>query len=198
MNKKITLLRLSQLFITITCFASTAQAQISEVGVRVNLLSWATLSPGLGAEVMWNQRYLAAIDGSYGDFCLTSHRRELRMSSVGAEVRRYLDNDTSFQGLYFGAGTRWLKFNRQQKSHGKEGELWMAGLNAGYTLRICGSWSADATIGAGYVHRNYDRYEWYSPVGMYRKTGSKSSGTFGITAAAINIIYRFNANSFKK
>lgn len=73
-----------------------ATAQVKNIGLRTNLLSWAMASPALGVDVQWNNRWQATLDGHISlmsDDPDNGHARYLRVSGAGAEVRRYFETE---------------------------------------------------------------------------------------------------------
>ncbi|NDV59442.1 DUF3575 domain-containing protein [Bacteroides sp. 519] len=189
------------LFLTLFVCCATF-AQLSGVGIRSNLLTWAVGSPGIGVDLKWNKRYLAAVDGNFGDWKIGKDERRFRHSSVGMEVRRYFSDGTPcgvnpngdpYRGMYIGIDGRYHDVNNTWFGNNKEGRYITAGLVLGYTFRMIHSgWSVDAGIGAGYQHQDYTRFEWYPPVGMNRKIGEKTKNTFGLTHLSVSLTYTFN------
>lgn len=183
------------------CASITATAQVDGFGLRTNLLPWLSGSPGIGADISWNSRYLLAVDGNYGDWDINDDNRCIRHSSIGIELRRYLSNGTSmwanphgdaYRGMYLGVDGRYHLLNSNLFRTGKEGNLVTAGLVVGYTFRLQGRWTIDAGIGCGYIHKDYNTYEWYAPAGMNRRTGSVNKGVLGLTNLSVALVYRFN------
>jgi hypothetical protein len=79
---------------------------------------------------------------------------------------------------------------------GTHGDIWTAGLVGGYsfTLSRCGKkghWGVDALMGLGFIHKDYERYEWYEPVQMFRTTGSNVNNKFGLTTLELSLTYNF-------
>lgn len=184
---------------SITCALS---AQVDGLGLRTNLPSWLVLSPSLGADISWNGRYMAVVDGSYGNWDISeSSSNAIRLSSVGVEGRRYFSagngetwyNPTGgkYRGLYMGIDGRYIRFNTKLSKTNREGNMYTAGLLVGYTFHIRSNWVVDASIGAGYVHREYDRYKWYPPAEDYRGLGLRKIDGLGLTNLSVSLAYRF-------
>lgn len=185
---------------SLTCSLS---GQVEGVGVRSNLLSWAFLSPSIGADVSWNGRFMAVVDGSYGDWGVPSGSvYVVRLSSIGAEARRYFSRSGDecwynprggkYFGLYMGIDARYTRFDTRTPSKSYEGNMYTAGVLVGYTFHtLASNWVVDASIGAGYVHREYDSYKWYPPANDYRGLGLKKKKGPGLTNLSVSLAYRF-------
>lgn len=174
---------------------TAATAQIDGLGIRTNLLAWAIGSPGLGADISWNSRYLLAIDGNYGDWDIDPDDSRIRHTSYGIELRRYLSKADAYRGIYFGVDARFNLFNFTIGKPHKEGEATTVGLLAGYTFRMGKAWAVDAAIGAGYIHRDYNEFTYYPPVDMNRKTRVVTGNKFGLTHLRVALVYRFSLNN---
>lgn len=185
-----------------------ATAQIQNIGVRTNLLSWAVASPALGVDVQWNRRWQATLDGHISllsDDPDNGNARYLRMSGVGVEVRRYFQTEhystdiprtmnegLPFHGAYLALSARYLKFDHLLLTDtGREGIAYTAGATVGYTFFLPCRWTVDAAIGAGYVYKDYNRYKWYNPTHQNRLLGTKSTNSFGLTHAEVSLVYHF-------
>lgn len=198
MNKK-RLLYTTVLTATVLMAVATtsACAQSTTLGIRTNLLSWTVLSPSLGVDLQWGTRWQAGIDGSIG---LSSTNPDggtakyARISSIGAQVRRYIGASATHSGLFVGASARHMHVNYKLKKNGigREGSVNTIGITGGYTMKLGGAFSADAAIGAGYLHRYYNRYEWYVPQQQNRLVDRRNKGALGITHAELSLVYNFN------
>lgn len=187
---------------SLSLFAAVATtAQVDGFGLRTNLLPWAVGSPSLGIDMSWNRHYLLAIDGNYGDWKIGQGHERFRHSSAGIELRRYFSdgmanwanpNGGACKGMYLGIDGRYHWINNTLTDTGKEGNLVTAGLVVGYSFHLSGRWGIDAGIGAGYVHKDYNKYMWYPPAGMDRKTAEVNKGGFGLTHFNVALVYRFN------
>lgn len=204
--------------LVILCAACTvgsnrAQAQ-TRIDLRTNLLTWAVGSPGLGVSVGFGPRWQIGIDGSYGNWAVSHNSTAIRFSTAGAEARYYLQakkasgnaakagssaanigsstaNASAARGLYLGINARYSHFNDYITETGHEGDLLTAGILVGYTFTLGHPrWSLDASLGCGYVHRDYERYTWYPPAQDFLYRGSRTRNGFGLTNASVSIAYR--------
>ena len=171
-----------------------AVAQMENVGVRTNALTWIALSPSLGFDVQLDQQWQANFDLNI-PIVSAGHNR-IHMSGFGSEIRRYFG--PSYQGLYMGLGARYLKYNKQfNNDPGRDGKLMLLGLTGGYVFDIGKRWSIDTNIGLGYVQDDYSRYDWYNPRQENRLLYGNVSNRFGLTNAELSIVYHFCINGNK-
>ena len=172
------------------------------LSLRSNLLLWAFGSPSLGMDLTLGRRWQVGLDGSYGNWSL---------STAGLQLRRYFRPFTnrnsashpnrdiyisSSRGAYLGIDLRYTHFNEQlltAGTPGREGDLISAGILLGYSFALdpCGRWAIDAALALGYQHQNYDRYTWYAPAAQSRLLGTRTHDRFTLTALDVALVYRF-------
>ena len=189
MNYKIRTFFATLLFILVT---GSSFAQIHGIDLRSDLPSWGLLSPSMGADINLNQRWSIGINGSYAHWHIFNKGHFPRISIAEATIRRYGKGDATFKGFYWGAsiGMQWYDIN--PKNHkGWNGHNLAAGLLAGYTLPLSSNWAFDAGLGAGYLYRDYKRFQWYAPTHMHRISSIHRGSAFGITNLNISVIHRF-------
>lgn len=199
--------------------ALPAQAQEAEakhtvqLGLRTNLLTWAAGAPGIGIDLSIGNRWQVGVDGAYGNWDLSEDCEGVRIITAGVQLRRYfrpfgtkhtgrdvnrngvLEYTSNSRGWFLGVDARYTHYNEQffSSEGGTEGDAITGGLIGGYsfTLDKSGHWGVDALLGAGFVHKEYDKYSWYEPAQMNRITGSNEKNKFGITTAEVSITYKF-------
>lgn len=173
---------------------TAVQAQIENIGVRTNLVPLRMMSPSLGADIQIAGRWQASIDGHIS--LLNKDGDYLHIAGVGAEGRRYFNAASSgdlLYGPYIGVSTRYLKYNDQLLSTlGRDGWHYTAGVTGGYTFPMFSNFSFDLGLGLGYVHTDFERYEYYAPHNENRLTGRKIKNSFGITQVELSVAYHFN------
>lgn len=101
-----------------------------------------------------------------------------------------------FNGHFFGLHSGYGEYNisgvripflkKSVKDHRYQGWATGLGISYGYSWLLGRRWNLEATVGAGYVYTNYDRYE-CATCGKFRGTGDRHY--FGPTKAGISIIY---------
>lgn len=168
-----------------------AQIKINGWGLRTSVPAWFVLSPSIGADISWNQRYRLALDASYGHGDAPKNDdKGVHLSSVGIEVRRYM-KPVAYSGFYLGADVRRLEFNYKLSSIGRDGWAITAGILAGYTFKLPASWGIDVSAGCGYIHSDYTRYRWYEPQKMNRFLNNRIRNTVGLTNLNVALHYGF-------
>lgn len=177
-----------------TVFYLTAQSQ--EVAVKTNLLGWATASPNIGAEVGIGRKSTLDIYGSFNPFTFGSHK-QWKHWLVQPEYRYWFCE--KFHGHFIGIhavggeyniGDVKLPFGVYSRTRDARYEGWGVGggISYGYQWILSRHWSLEGTIGAGYI---YSRYEKYPCADCGTKLDSGTKHYFGVTKAAINLIYVF-------
>lgn len=180
------------LFLLLTLTINKCPAQIQNIDLRSDLPSWILLSPSIGADINWNERWSAGVSGSYAHWHIFDKGHLPRISLAEATVRRYAKGNAAFKGIYLGAniGMQWYDIHPKNKK-GWNGHNLAAGVLAGYTLLLPSGWAFDAGIGAGYLYRDYKRFQWYAPVNMDRIASFHKGSAFGITHLSLSVIHRF-------
>ncbi len=172
-----------------------------DFAIKSNLLYDALLNVNLGAEMRVAPKWSLDLSGQV-NFWTLSHNRKWKNWLVQPEARywfceamgghfmaahllggEYNIGSLSLPDKFMGTNFKNLRDNRYQG--------WFAGVGIGYgyTWLLHKHWSLEAEIGAGYIYTRYDRFE--CP-GCGRKVESnKTDHYFGITKAAVNLIYVF-------
>ena len=196
-----------------------AQESVDEkklvVGLRTNLLTWTLGAPSIGVDVRFAQHWQVGVDVAYSDCVTDNDNPTVRIQTLGLQARRYfrpfgthhvgqdLDGDgvaytSDSRGWFVGLDARSTHFTDQffTSNDGTHGDISAVGLVGGYsfTLSRCGKkghWGVDALMGLGFIHKDYERYEWYEPVQMFRTTGSNVNNKFGLTTLELSLTYNF-------
>jgi len=162
------------------------------LGVKSNLLYWATTSPNFGVEFRVAPRW--TLEGTVGwNPWAFSGQRTLEHWLVKPEARYWFCRafEGGFLGMHllygqFDAGNLPM-FNRQAiYDHTYDGRGAGAGLTGGYHFPLGRRWGLELSAGAGYLYLDYDKYRCEACrdyVGHYRRNW------FGPTKAALNFIY---------
>lgn len=162
--------------------------------IKTNAFYWVTLTPNMGIEIGLGKKTTIDITGGYNPFEFKNNKK-LKHWLVQPELRWWLCE--RFNGHFFGIhvhggycnlGGVKLPFCMwpELKMHRYEGEFYGGGISYGYQWILGKRWNLDAEIGGGYVRFNYDKYQ-CPKCGEHR--GSGSNNYFGVTKAAVSIIY---------
>lgn len=182
------------IFFLAICWAG-GRAWAQDIGVKTNILYWATSTPNLGFEFGLGKRTTLDLTGGYNPWTLDREaNRKIRHWMVMPEFRYWLCE--RFNGHFFGVHSGYAFYNlsgvripfrgKSTKDHRYQGWATGLGLSYGYNWILGKRWNLEATLGFGYVYTNYDKYD-CATCGKFR--GSQDKHYFGPTKAGISIIY---------
>ncbi len=157
--------------------------------IKTNLAYAAATVANLGIEFGFGEHYSIDLPVIYSPYTVARNYR-LRFLVFQPEFRYWMDSP--MKGHFFGAHLHAGAFNisvdgknRYQSPDGFYG----AGISYGYMLPFARHWAAEFTIGAGYVHTQYDTY-YNIPNGARYEKGT-SYNYWGLTKAGIGLVYTF-------
>lgn len=186
------------LLIVLALTAFSAKSNAQNVGLKTNLLYWATTSPNLGIEIGLGGQTTLDILAGFNPFTF-SHSRKWKHWLVQPEFRYWTCE--RFNGHFLAAHLIGGGYNLCNLSafpfsiwEGLEGARYKGhalggGIAYGYAWMLGKHWNLEAEIGVGYAHSWYDRY-----TGEDYNQKSVSSGNknyWGITKLAISFVYLF-------
>ena len=152
--------------------------------LRANLLRWATLTPDLGVEWRICPSWGIAVNGSWTSWSWNDKDRRYALREVAPEIRYYMGEKKAW---YLGAMFKAGQFNYKLSETGKQGDLMGGGITAGYVLRLNNALSMDFSLGLGYIHADYDRYEVIDGVRVRRGSGIKN--WWGPVSAGVTLVW---------
>jgi hypothetical protein len=178
----------------------TMGVKAQNVAIKTNLLYDATATVNLGVEIglapkwtldisgnlnAWNLRedkrwkhWLAQPEARYW-FCDRFSRHFIGIHAIGGQYNvGGLKNNISFLGTPY----KNLTNNRYQ-GWGVGG-----GVAYGYAVLLGKSWNLEFELGVGYIYNNFDVFEC---TGCGRKVDTGTHHYFGLTKAAVNLVYLF-------
>ena len=170
-------------------------ARAQSAGVKTNLAHWAAAgTPNIGIEFSFNRKYTLEIGGGYNPFNF-SDTKKAKHWIVMPELRYWLCE--SFNGHFFGVHALAGEYNMggwdipigrlsKLKDYRYEGFAYGGGLSYGYQWILYPRWNFELNLGAGYVYLTYDKYPC---VKCGSKIGSNHKHYFGVTKAAVSLIY---------
>ena len=176
-------------------------AKAQEVALKTNLLSDAFLNPNLAAEVALAPRWTIDVSGQFNTWNL-SHDRKWKHWVVQPEIRYWFCD--RFAGHFVGAHLLGGQYNvggidipfsflgtdfKKLKDTRYQG--WFGGLGVayGYAWAIAEHWNLEGEIGLGWTYTRFDRFR-CSGCGK-KIEENKPHNYFGVTKAAINLVYLF-------
>ncbi|MCQ4875482.1 MULTISPECIES: DUF3575 domain-containing protein [Odoribacteraceae] len=166
-----------------------------KVAVKTNVLYWATTTPNLGVEFGLGKKTSLELFGGYNPWTLNKERnKKVKHYLIQPEFRYWLCE--RFQGHFFGVHAGFAEYNiggvrvpllpSHVKNNRYEGWAVLGGISYGYVWILGRRLNLEATIGAGYVFWDYDRYDCVK-CGDYH--GGNTKGRFNLTKAGITLVY---------
>lgn len=162
-----------------------AMAEQSPLSARANLLRWATLTPDLGIEWRIHPSVGIVMHGTWTSWTWDNKERRYAMWQATPELRYYMGKGK--QG-YIGGMCKVGEFNYKLATIGKQGNLIAGGITGGYMLRLNKSFALDFSLGAGYIHVDYDKYEVIHHIRV--RKGEESKKLWGITNAGVALVWK--------
>lgn len=182
--------------IIILLFTSIANAQnkkdglyMPTIALKTNALYWATTTPNIGLEVGLSEKTTLDISGNYNPWEF-SDNRQIKHWLIQPEFRYWLCE--RFNGHFFGVHAHYAEYNVGGikmlgfKDYRYQGNLYGGGISYGYQWILSNRWSLEATVGVGYAHLDYKKYE-CKECGSQLKDDTKNY--WGPTKAGLSIIY---------
>lgn len=172
-------------------FSETADPQLEtsrsypRLGLRANLLRWATLTPDLGIEWRANRHLGILVNGSWTSWSWDHKNRRYALWSVSPEMRYYLGKHCrGFLGVMYHTG----EFHYKLGHTGRQGDYQGGGLTGGYLLNLNRSFSLDFHAGVGYTHADSNEYTLVNDVRV--RKDSETKNYWGINQLGITLIWK--------
>lgn len=170
-----------------------------QVGIRTNLLYWATTTPNVGLEWRLAPRYTLSATVGYNAFNFPN-RTDSRGVPANPKLHHWLVMPEAkywfcraFERHYVGLHALYGRYNAGGMkfpaflSDGRyDGWAAGAGLSYGYQWALGKRWGAEASVGAGYIYLRYDKYDCGA---CGNRQGNYRRHWFGPTKAALSFIY---------
>lgn len=165
--------------------------------LRTNLPAWGMAMTNISGEYQFACRWSVGLSLYYSAWNYAKVTRKFRLFSFRPEVRYYFRDGGN--GLFLDAHLAMTSFNfafnggkwRYQDRGGKHPALG-GGIGIGYRLPLSrdGRWRAEAAVGAGIYHLDYDKFH-------NRDNGSWASRVkctyVGLDYASLSVVFTFNA-----
>lgn len=170
------------------------ETRLPVIAVKSNLLYDLTTTINLGLEIGLSPRLTLDIPVNYNAWKFSNDMR-LRHWGVQPELRYWTCQrfDGWFIGLHghyarfnVGAFPDWSFISENMQKNRYEGDLYGAGVSAGYSWILKKRWSMEATLGVGYARLVYEKYP-CTECGT--SSGRKTKNYFGPTKVGISLIY---------
>ena len=165
------------------------------VGIKTNLVHWATTPPNIGAEFAFNRKYTMDITGGGNPFEYKDNKK-LQHWIIQPELRYWTCE--SFNGHFFGLHALAGAYNvggvdiplgrlKDLKDYRYEGWGAGGGISYGYQWMLSPKWNLEFNLGAGYVHLNYDKFPCVKCGELLEEDAT--TNYFGVTKAAVSLIF---------
>jgi len=188
---------LSSAFMALSGVATFAQSARERqpgpvLGVKTNLLYWATTSPNFGVEFRVAPRWTIETTVGWNPWALSGNT-SLQHWLVKPEGRYWFCR--AFEGHFVGLHLLYGQFDAGNLPMFKDNEIYDhmyngwgagAGLAYGYHFPLGKRWGLELTAGVGYIYLDYDKFKCETCRDL---VGSYTRNYFGPTKAAVNFIY---------
>lgn len=170
--------------------------QTRQLGIKTNLLYWATTTPNLGLEMAVGKKHTAQFFFGLNPWKQSGgDHSSLRHWMVMPEYRYWFNQN--FDGWFLGAHALGGQYNvggvkfpfgllKGLRNHRYEGWYAGGGITAGKQWNLSKHWNFEASIGLGYIHTQYDKFECGT---CGEKLNSAHKNYVGPTKVALSLIY---------
>lgn len=159
------------------------------LAVKTNALYWLTTTPNLGLELGLTKKLTLDVSASYNPWEFSDNKK-MKLWLIQPELRYWMSE--RFNGHFFGIHAHYAGYNVGGiklfglENYRYQGNLYGGGISYGYRWILGNRWSIEASVGMGYAHLDYDKYE-------CEKCGSKiksdTKNYWGPTKASVSFIY---------
>lgn len=164
---------------------------LPEVAIKSNLLYLATTTLNASFEFGLGRRWTLDLAGAYNPFQLQPESTN-QIWFAQPELRYWFCQ--RFERHFLGLHAIYGEYNIGQVdyltptflTHRFEGRGYGAGISWGYHASLGGRWAMEFSVGAGYLHLDYDKYRCYE---CDELAGSETKQYFGPTKAAVSMIF---------
>ena len=177
-------------FIVLFLLLCTGTVSAQHTALKTNLLQWGTTTPNAAAEFALGRHFSLERGGAYNAWKFDNGMK-LNLYMARPEFRYWLCR--KFEGHFVGVHGHYGHFNiglipfvPDMKDHIYRGDFYGGGISYGYHWAIGRRWGIEAVIGGGYANLKYGKYRC---VECAEKVAEYKRNYFGVTRAAINLIY---------
>ena len=198
-NKNEKIFDMKRILFLVLLLVATTGVYGQKFAVKSNLLYDATATINLGVEVGLAKKWSLDLSGNYNGWKFGDEAR-MKHWLVQPELRYWACDVFNgwFFGLHFHGGQMNIggiklpfilqKGRERMKDYRYEGHFWGGGLSAGYQWVLSNRFNIEASLGIGFVHTRYDKYQCTT---CGKKLGKGDADYVGPTRAAISIVYMF-------
>lgn len=157
--------------------------------LKTNALYWATTSLNVGAEFALSEKITLDALVSYNPWAFSGNKK-FKYWLLQPEIRYWATE--RFNGHFFGLHIHFADYNvggikmLGLQKHRYQGYLYGGGISYGYHWILNKRWSLEGTIGLGYAHLDYSKYDCAK---CGKKIKEDNNNYWGPTKVAVNLIY---------
>lgn len=181
----------------LSCLLTAPYAQ--KVLIKNNVLYDLTTSPNIGLEFRTSQQTSFSLHGGYNPFKFSNGKNEngrdinskLKHWSVMPEFKYWFCK--AFERNYIGLHTLYSEYNMEGipllsflEDNRYKGVAYGGGISYGHQWALGGRWGLELSLGGGFLHLEYDKYncgECQESLGKYTRN------YWGLTKASIAILF---------
>ena len=156
----------------LTLFLLPTMSYGQKVALKTNMLYWATATPNIGVEVAMSNKLTLSVAAGWNPFDLRKKTYEdgsvvhskIRHLSVMPELKYW--NCQAFERSFWGLHGIYGHFNmadisfiKPLKDYRYQGDAYGGGISYGYQCALGNRWGLEASVGAGYLHLDYKKYD---------------------------------------
>lgn len=167
------------------CTLFSAQVGAQRIGLKTNMLYWATTTPNIGLEIPMNNKMTLELSGAYNPWTFADDKK-MRFWLFQPEIRYWLCE--GFEGHFVGLHLHGAQYFGGFDKTRYDGYLAGGGFTYGYDWILSPHWNIEAAIGVGYARLWYDK----SPrIYCEKCRTTESHNYFGPTRIGLSLVYLF-------
>ena len=189
-------IRILVLGLVLVLAAPAVKAQAIKTNVPLLLVG----TPNVGMEFTVSQQFTTNLDILWMPYMFKKHEEVLRALVGSADLRyyvkpRYYYTNNMYDGFYLGPYVEAGNFNigfwrgEERESYRYKGWGISAGLSLGYKFYLSKRFRLDLSLGLGYAHLQYDKYQLGGEWADYPLELKDTRAWFGPTKFGVHLVY---------
>lgn len=178
---------------------TTVTISAQKVGVKTNLLYWATTTPNIGLEYKVGEKSTFSLVGAYNPLQFPS-KTDAEGITVNPKLKHWVvmpefkywfckafeRTNIGIHGIYGKFNAGGISFIPKLKDYRYKGQFFGGGISAGYQWAMGNRMGLELSAGAGYLFFDYKKFECHQ---CGEEIGEGSKNYIGPTKVAISVIY---------
>lgn len=170
------------LTMSLAAIGTTAHAQ--RIGLKTNVLYWATATPNFGLEFRLNRHITLDLDAAYNRLKVSDLNSRGEMGNV---EMRYWFSARPQAGHFMGIIGTAANYNILLNDTRHTGDAFGGGLTNGYSFVLGKRWSLETSIGAGALYLREKRYDETKETAP--ETPNRRQWVFAPLKAGVTLVY---------